>query len=205
MPHHDRLAHIARRRRVTGREIMRRSIWVEWGQIVAVLVGALGLAAAGWSSVLQYQATRDQLEQSEIARKREQKEQASLIDTSLISPDRKETVLVVTNYSRRSVSRYGANIGGTLVVLPSVPPCTQAEVQIYKLEGLSIDVRDLDSEFYAHLFFDWEGRAWRFNPVHGLESTTHDQYFEYITGLAGNLKLADKVESLTKRSRVPDC
>ncbi|MEV3852637.1 hypothetical protein ACIPM5_36585 [Streptomyces microflavus] len=178
---------------------------MEWGQVVAVAVGALGLTAAGWSGILQYQATQDQLEQSKNTREREQEEQASLIDTNLVSPGKKETVLVVTNYSRRSVSKYGANVGGTFIVIPILPPCTQAEIQIHKLEGLSIGVQDLDTAFHAHLFLDWEGRAWIFSPDQGLEAINRDEYFEYTDGLAGYLSLADEVESLTKRSRISDC
>ncbi|WP_406137141.1 hypothetical protein OH828_00075 [Streptomyces anulatus] len=190
---------------MTDQEISRRSAWVEWGQVVAVAVGALGLTAAGWSGILQYQATQDQLDQSKNTREREREEQASLIDTNLISPGKRKTVLVVTNYSRRSVSKYGANIGGTFIVIPTLPSCTQAEMQIHKLEGLSISVRDLDSAFNAHLFLDWEGRSWIFTPDRGLKAINQNQYFEYTDGLAGYLPLADEVESLTKRSRISDC
>lgn len=143
--------------------------------------------------------------QSQISRERDQKEQAALVDTYLISPGRQETTLVVTNYSRRTVSRYGANIEGTIISLPSLPSCTRTEVQIHKLKGMSIDVRNIDSAFFYHIFADWEGRAWVFSPLKGLEAISHHQYFAFSDGLAGNLRMADKVEALAKRSQIPDC
>ncbi|MFE3648193.1 hypothetical protein ACFXPZ_25135 [Streptomyces sp. NPDC059101] len=193
---------------------VKRSRWVEWGQVAAVIVASLGLGATGFSGVLQYQATMDQLKQSEKARERDRKEQAALFDVSIDSAKRKVKV-VFTNYSHRAARNAFALFQTPdrqewLIGVPTVLPCTQKEIP---METLAKKYKSLGNtrgnwRFDGVLFQDWEGRRWysQFGAGYGEISKKGSDFLKRYYGedQGGNVDPV-MIDMAAEDSHIPDC
>lgn len=187
---------------------------MEWAQVVAVLIASLGLGATGFSGVLQYQATNDQLRQSGEVRQREREEQAALFDVSIDSSGR-EIKLFYTNYSRRAVRNAYALFQTPddqewLVGVPTVLPCTQKKIPMARLAKQYRSLGDIKGSwrFDGVLFKDWEGVRWYSQFGEGYDEISKEGsdylqwYYDEEQGGHVDPVLIDKA---SVDSHIPDC
>ncbi|MCL7429807.1 hypothetical protein [Streptomyces sp. YS415] len=199
MGRHERLSMIAARRRAEAQDADRRTRLVDWAQVAAVGLAGIGLVLSGYSGLLQHQATRDQLKQSEEAREREKAELASLFEVQLGHSGTKSAGVVMTNYGRHSV-HYVTVLLETpdekrwALQATSVAPCTTKLMTFESVKKLNPEfatehdgnVQDgWENAIRAEgiFFHDYEGQAWVPIPLRDVSSDAIDDTID-----AGNYR-----------------
>ncbi|NEC35114.1 hypothetical protein [Streptomyces rubrogriseus] len=185
---------IAARRRVEVQDTDRRTRLVDWAQVAAVGLAGIGLVLNGYSGLLQHQATRDQLKQSEEAREREKEELASLFEVRLGNSGTKSSGVVMSNYGRHSV-HFATVLLETpdgkrwVVQATSVAPCTTKLMTFESIQKLN---SEFSTEYDGNIedgwenairtkgifFHDYEGQAWAPIPLRDIPSETIDEIID---------------------------